>query len=135
MRRFRRVMFGWVWRGGACVVAFGYFFGVCALGRLHPAPGYERLPAPALVITALVSFAVAATIHRLLVTRWRAWKPKRSVVAMAVTVASAVVLVPLAIACWPVTIFVFMWRRAKPLTPEQRLWGLAFVSQLHASQR
>ena len=135
MDRVRRVVLGWVWRGGACVVAFGYFFGVCALGRLNPPPGYEQLPAPALVITALVSFAIAATMHRLLVTRWRAWKPKRSILATTVTVASVVVLVPLGIACWPVTIFVFMWRRAKPLTIEQRQWGLAFVSQWHFSQR
>ncbi len=135
MCRVRRFVLGWVWRGVACVVALGYFFGICALGALHPPPRYERLPTPALVGTAIVSFVVAGTLHRLLATRWRAWKPNRSILATAMTVASVVVLVPLAIACWPVTIFVFMWRRAEPLTPEQRLLGLAYMSHWHAGQR
>lgn len=102
MCRVRRFVLGWVWRGVACVVALGYFFGICALGALHPPPRYERLPTPALVGTAIVSFVVAGTLHRLLATRWRAWKPNRSILATAMTVASVVVLVPLAIACWPV---------------------------------
>ena len=128
MTRIRSVVLGWLWRCCACTVTVGYLIGVAALGWLNAPPGPERLPTPVLVIIAAVSFTTTMVAHVMLVRGGRQWKPKRSIVALSVKVVAGVMIVPLAVAFWPVTVFAFGWSRGTYLTERQRALGSAYMS-------
>ena len=128
MTRFRIVMLACLWRCSACAVTVGYLIAVAALGWLNAAPGPERLPTPVLVIVAAVSFTTTIAAHVVLVRVGGRWKPQRSVITFTVRVVAAVMMVPLAVAFWPVMVFSFGWRRGKYLTERQRALGAAYMS-------
>ena len=128
MTRFRRLMLGCLWRCSACAVTVGYLITVTALGWLNAAPGPERLPTPILTTIAAASFTTTIAAHVALVRVGRRWKPQRSIIAFTVKVVAAVMIVPLAIAFWPVIVFTFGWRRGKNLTERQRALGTAYMS-------
>ena len=128
MTRFRNIVLAWLWRCCACVVAVGYLIAVAALGWLNAAPGPERLATPILVIIAAVSFTTTIAGHVVLVRVGGRWKPKRSIIALSARVVAAVMIVPLAVAFWPVTVFAFGWRRGKYLTERQRALGTAYMN-------
>ena len=128
MTRIRSVVLGWLWRCCACTITVGYLIGVAALGWLNAAPGPERLATPVLLIIAAVSFTTTIAVHTVLVRVGGRWKPKRSIIALSARVVAAVMIVPLAVAFWPVTVFAFGWRRGKYLTERQRALGAAYMN-------
>ena len=128
MTRSRSVVHACLWRCSACAITVGYLIAVAALGWLNAAPGPERLATPVLVIIAAVSFTTTIAAHTALVRVGRRWKPKRSIIALSVRVVAAVMVVPLAVAFWPVTVFAFGWRRGKYLTERQRALGAAYMN-------
>ena len=128
MTRFRNIVLAWLWRCCACAVTVGYLIAVAALGWRNAAPGPERLATPVLVIIAAVSFTTTIAAHVVLVRVGRGWKPQRSFIAFTVRVVAAVIMVPLAVAFWPVIVFAFGWRRGKYLTERQRALGAAYMN-------
>ena len=128
MTRFRMFVLACLWRCGACAITVGYLIAVAALGWLNADPGPERLATPVLVIIAAGSFTTTIAGHVVLVRVGGRWKPKRSIIALSVKVVAAVMIVPLAVAFWPVTVFAFGWRRGKYLTERQRALGAAYMS-------
>lgn len=125
----RRLVQHTLWRLAACGIAGGY--GLTALALLGALPSDVPRQGPShreALVVGLACGVLTVTAHRCLRRRGGRWKPDRSLLQFLITTALVVMAIPVAIALWPITIFVLIPPRGRPLTERERALGLAHVT-------
>jgi hypothetical protein len=111
------------WRAGTCLIVFAYVLCISFLGQM-----LLRIERDEAIWVRWAIGTAAITVGTALVHAWFArhaqtWKPTRHLIGGTIEIAARIMIVVLAVVFFPITIFVWLIRRGRIMTPEQReLW-------------